>query len=227
MRCYLSGVAPPSGPQVARLLMVAALAIGCGDDDAPADAAPDGSADAGPPPDSGPPPDAGPMCEEDCGISLTCCPTGDGTAECVDRRTDPTHCGLCGLDCGEGRGTECVRSQCVCGDSLRGCAGNDGSWCCPPREPGGIPYCANLHIAGSDCGECGLECDPARADRCDGGECRCGESRSQCEGTPEDTCCTDRTGTGSCVDTTTDFRHCGGCGDVCGAGETCVDGECM
>lgn len=208
------------------LLLAVAPSPGCGDD-----AGPDSGADADAPDvgsrDAGPRRDGGARCEPACTFLEACCVGDDGAGRCVNIDTDPDNCGACGVACSEGRGTHCEDRVCVCGDAERGCGGLRQSTCCEPRAPGGLPYCANFDEDGADCGGCGLACDPARADRCEGGRCLCGpDATTQCSGAPGDTCCTDVLGAAGCTDLATDARSCGECGRGCGVGYRCVDGLC-
>ncbi|MEM9193753.1 MAG: hypothetical protein AAGF12_31550 [Myxococcota bacterium] len=189
----------------------------------------DAEADATPVPDATLVPDAEPppMCAPECPPNQTCCPTESGDS-CITPFSDPLHCGGCGIDCvGLNRGTACELSRCVCGLTDMGCQGTMSSFCCPPREAGQLPYCANLVIDGDDCGGCNQPCDILQADRCALGACQCGERGAPCAGTRESTCCLamieEET---ECKDLTQDREHCGVCGQRCRAGEACRDGAC-
>lgn len=212
--------------RTAAALLLTIVVAACGDDDGapPSDAGMDAARDAGRP-DAGF--DAG--CATACDFDQLCCPGPSGTF-CAETQTDPDNCGLCGVVCAEGRGTECGLGRCRCGMLEEGCLGRTDSWCCPPRLDGGMDYCANLYADSLDCGSCGNECDIRRSDRCLDGNCRCGETRFQCSGEPTDVCCPDSPVPGApgiCVDTTTDRRNCGECGTRCSGLERCVAGTCV
>ncbi len=204
------------------LLLVPSL-LACDGPAGPSDAGRDAGHDAGGR-DAGH--DAGPACTLACGVDETCCAEPDGTSACVTLRNDPHHCGLCQIDCVTShRGDSCDAFQCTCGSTTIGCTGNRQSYCCPAPGPGTEPYCTDLDTSPSDCGGCGIACDPRTADRCDGGHCVCGGERSPCAGTPESICCTAGADVG-CVDVTSDPLHCGGCNHVCPAGQRCEAGSC-
>ncbi|MFK8003510.1 MAG: hypothetical protein AB8H86_28320 [Polyangiales bacterium] len=170
--------------------------------------------------------DSGQICDTECQAGEACCLAGDETM-CIDVTSDPLNCGRCGRDCiAEGRGDRCQFGVCVCGNIVQGCAGDNGNLCCPARTPADTNYCANLERDPTDCGACGDACDPLAADRCDGGQCRCGDSREACGGTPESTCCRADVGDTECIDTTTNRLHCGGCNNACLVSESCVEGSC-
>jgi len=150
----------------------------------------------------------GPMCMPGCDVGDTCCDIL-GEASCLDLRNDPEHCGNCDVNCiSENRGDGCSAGSCTCGSAMLGCSGMSEDHCCRPAAPGLMAHCANLDRSAADCGGCGRTCDPRRGDRCDGGICRCGPLRGECDGTPESTCC--QVGVDiACVDTTSDTFHCG------------------
>lgn len=208
---------------LALLLALAASLGGC-DGEPPTDAGMDAGADAAardaarvdaPPP----------MCMPECGVGQTCCDIAGATG-CYDLRNDPSHCGECNVDCvAENRGDGCAAASCTCGSAPLGCSGMREDFCCPARRGVGEPYCANLSTSAADCGTCGRGCNPAEADRCDGGECRCGPGRGPCAGTPDSVCCQEGADVG-CVDTTTDLFHCGGCNTLCQSGERCEESSC-
>ena len=208
--------------RVAVLLLAGAFVLACGDDDG---AAVDAGSDAGAE-DAGGERDSGPTCPMSCAASEACCEV-EGELRCIDVLADDENCGGCGIVCADGRGTECVRGSCVCGDFELGCGGDSESFCCPVNPPErNDRYCANLELDANDCGACGEACDPLQADRCDGGRCRCGDAREPCEGTASSTCCVGDFAT-ECVDLTSDRAHCGECNRSCDFRESCVDGDCV
>ncbi|MEM6957654.1 MAG: hypothetical protein AAF411_12195 [Myxococcota bacterium] len=216
-----------------RLLWVLSFAslvlFACGDDQSSTDAAADAEAEAEmeAQDERVTPVDLGPPCDPPCGVGERCCEGADGLGECVDLLSDTRHCGRCGRACvEEERGDRCEFGNCSCGLSVEGCSGVRSNLCCPPREDGGFPYCANLERDPNDCGSCGAVCNPLQADRCDGGQCRCGENVGACEGTTESTCCRPTVGDIECVNLNTDIFHCGGCDIRCEPGEFCVNGTC-
>ncbi|AGP35307.1 hypothetical protein SCE1572_12735 [Sorangium cellulosum So0157-2] len=81
--------------------------------------------------------------------------------ECVDTRTDPSHCGQCGAACEPGRA--CVDALCrrTCLEGLTDCAG----------------ACVDLTADPLHCGQCDRACDPGRP--CEGGACGCSAEPSQ------------------------------------------------
>jgi hypothetical protein len=173
--------------------------------------------------------DAGPPCDLRCATTQErCCLDESGAPECIDVTNDPRNCGLCGLDCiATHRGDRCAAMQCGCGDFSIGCTGRQDNYCCPTAPDGRSERCANLGRDFGDCGECGRTCDAPRADRCEGGECTCGAAGTLCDGTPTSLCCVDLFEDATCVDTTRDKLHCGGCNIQCGAFEDCIDGDCV
>ena len=123
-----------------------------------------------------------------------------------------------------------------------------------PAEGGGVAwqwveFAADVLNCGRCRNDCNASCDGTlcRADRCEGGTCRCAGDPA-CSGAADDTCC--RTG---CRDTQTDVDNCGGCGircdapvcqraacrggrcetvaapdgELCGGGAVCCGGACV
>lgn len=174
------------------------------------------------------PRDLGPPCELSCGVGEGCCVV-EGAPACVLLESDPTSCGLCGLDCiAARRGDACNAGRCACGRFDIGCTGAPDV-CCP--EIAGVveAHCANLDVAEQDCGECGRSCVVGQASECRSGECLCPGSGRACAGTAEDLCCPVGVGAAvdTCVDTRTDREHCGACGRRCTLSQRCDAGRCV
>ncbi len=208
------------------LLLVLLSTAACGDDSAS-----DGGADA----DTGvmdsrvdtAPFDTGPRCDPVCSSVEACCAADAGGVACLRIADDVNNCGGCGIACADGRGTTCELSSCVCGRIAMGCLGSDRSWCCPPREPTGMHYCADFTNDTQDCGGCNQQCSAETSSDCRASTCVCGDTGGPCAGTPEDLCCAEAsTGVFSCVDTTSDSFHCGSCDKVCMVGERCEMSTC-
>jgi hypothetical protein len=123
---------------------------------------------------------------------------------CTDTNTDEANCGNCGDPC---RGDQyCNAGVCSCTTGMVDCGGacinplTDGDYC------GASDPCTTN--PGTDC----------RDDQvCSAGSCACPTGEEECAG--------------ACTDTQHDPLNCGGCatagGDVCDAGEYCVDGVCV
>lgn len=108
------------------------------------------------------------------------------------------------------------------GGAGRNCPGCTGAnlACC---DVGGIDQCLDVAVDVRHCGGCEMACDPLKANKCEGGACKCGFGAACGEGT---TCCANELGTAQCADTQTHADHCGACGHACAEGETCQDGRC-
>jgi hypothetical protein len=117
-------------------------------------------------------------------------------AQCVDLRSNPAHCGRCGLACAAGR-------ACVGGFCDEPCAA-------PRLMCGGV--CTDPSVDPSHCGACGNAC-PAGA-ICTAGRCvsRCGAGQLSCGG--------------PCVDPLSNPLHCGACDTPCTNGSSCSAGRC-
>ena len=127
-------------------------------------------------------------------------------------------------------GQRCRSNDDCCSDN---CVG--GSCACRPLHTRCSHRCVNLRSDETNCGACGVTCDPfvscrdgacacspfgraCQADasccskQCIAGQCACGVGRTRC-------------GT-ACINTQTDAANCGGCGQVCPGLATCRGGEC-
>ena len=161
-------------------------------------------------------------CVDECSGPRTRC--GSSWA---DLATDTSNCGTCGLGCLRGQicvngACACPASQTLCGSACtdmtvdaRNCGGC-GIWCWTPGSleavyfaDGGLAtdpasYGATAFVQGTDAciaGEC------VNVDLCSGNYTRCSFQG------------------GACVDLTTDI-NCGGCGNLCQNGSSCIAEKC-
>ncbi len=151
--------------------------------------------------DAGVHPDAAEACnglDDDCDGQID---------EDFDFSTDPDHCGGCGQVCAAGEACsdgQCIPADC---DSNADCAAGqvcvDGQCVATCVEDADCP-------AGQVCREriCQDECQAA-PEVCDGLD-------NDCDGLIDED-----------FDFSTDPDHCGGCGQVCAAGQVCFEGECV
>jgi len=107
-----------------------------------------------------------------CGGAQGCqCPADSRCAvnnviQCVDKKTNPFHCGACGEECTGGE---------VCTNGTCGCAGANGKLCVGARRSpeAGAEACFDLSVSRYHCGQCtadgGEECRPNQ--RCEQGVC--------------------------------------------------------
>lgn len=132
-----------------------------------------------------------------------CAEQGDASSYgvCVDRDSDPYHCGACGNACATGE--ECNAGVC----ELAPCTGTE------VRCNG---LCVDTQTDSQHCGGCspgasaGFGCSPIST-------CECGNY----------TVCTIDTDVGTCADLDNDRYHCGACNSPCGTGQECVSGNCQ
>ena len=130
---------------------------------------------------------------------------------CVDLTTDAANCGLCGFACAPGETCE-----------AEFCHAAGGAGCLAGLTDCGGGVCADLSTDPANCGGCGVAC--AAGETCGGGACA-GQAAAavvDCAGQGLTDC-----GGGVCIDTTSDPANCGGCGNGCGEGTTCVGGSCV
>lgn len=144
--------------------------------------------------------------DEACEEGEDCC-----GFECISVMDDPDNCGACGNTCATDE--SCVDGACTCGDS----SCNLGERCC---SSGANQSCINTQVDINNCGACGEVC--ANEELCVRGLCVCESPGGTQQCGEDDTCCP---GAG-CRNLDTDALHCGACGVICGAGESCVDGAC-
>ena len=176
-----------------------------------------------------------------------CNPPGPATQACFTNfESDPFNCGGCGDSCAVGE--ICVGGQCQCAiPGQQVCDGQctdflnnpfDCGGCNQPCGPGGFcangqcqcapgqqycpnTGCANLNMDPLSCGGCDNQCDPGAL--CIGGTCTC--SGQTCNFNPP--------GPGGsqqrCVNGgfNIDPMNCGSCGNECGPGSMCLNGQCL
>lgn len=101
--------------------------------------------------------------------------------------------------------------------------------CFPPCDPANElccdGVCKNIDADTSNCGACGIACEPPGVSDADGeiccnGDC-CGSSSSE----RDNRCCTEG-GNPTCANVTNDPNHCGECQNFCGNEQVCCNGEC-
>ncbi len=154
----------------------------------------------------------------DGGSRPTCCAGG-----CKNMADDPANCGTCGHACNTGE--SCVNGGCA----FVGCSARpNGSTCWDGTAFGDCcaEMCVDNQTDEANCGQCGRRCAAnavCEQGRCGVTTCTPEVAGSVCfEGAAVGRCC----GT-ECVDTSSDTRHCSGCGLACNAGEMCVNAGCQ
>ncbi|MEI7703751.1 MAG: hypothetical protein WCK73_04045 [Deltaproteobacteria bacterium] len=139
------------------------------------------------------------------GVAASCtsnstmsCPTGQSSCAqgCTDTRTDPLHCGACGITCNAG--SACVAGICTCPS---------------PSDISCFGVCVDSRTDAANCGGCGNSCGQGW---CGGGACTCNSSPPTVQFCPNDP------HTPTCVDIATNPYNCNGCGLACGTGYACA-----
>ena len=123
--------------------------------------------------------------------------------ECVDLKSDPDNCGVCGQTCNSAEVCSLGDCKTSCDSSLSKCG----------------RACVNLNSNHDNCHECGNQCEDEQ-------QCKFGQCVSECTEGPEFERCD-----GTCVDVQTDVKNCGQCGLDCGKylwadNPICVSGQC-
>lgn len=154
-------------------------------------------------------------CNRDLGLGCA----SDGCE--TNLRTNPEHCGACGVKCSPGQ---------VCRDQGNGPECSDA---CGALGLGECPYplagrdataCIDFRNDPKNCGACGIVC-PAGVNQvatCEKGVCGrvCEPGFADCNGDPIDGCE---------VDLGSHPANCGACGNACdfAEGQPCVNGQCL
>jgi hypothetical protein len=152
-------------------------------------------------------------CEVVCKAGFADC---DGKPEngCEADISGTQNCGACGSDCSKlpnvasssCDGTSCTKLTCKSGfGDCDGIASNG---------------CERALDTASDCGACDKPCSPAHGSgTCNAGSCAvtsCDSGYDDCNKKPDD----------GCEASLNDPAHCGSCGNACGTGLYCDNGEC-
>jgi hypothetical protein len=151
-----------------------------------------------------------------CAAPTTACagPAGS-TGYCADLQHDAANCGACGAACA---------NNAICSGGT--CQGGGGSYpglgAC--TGPTGAPFCTNLLNDQGNCGRCGNMC--AANESCYSGTCASAPPPPTCQSGTY--LCKDATaGKQYCSNPLYDSSNCGGCGNVCAANTTCMNGTCV
>jgi hypothetical protein len=146
---------------------------------------------------------------------------------CIDRDSDPLHCGACDNACPDH--TTCTGGSCVCAGGLSFCGGACVETSSDVSHCGG---CDMACMGGLVCslGACKDSCD-AELVACSGSCVDTAASPLHCGGCDAPCGATEVCSNGTCqcpggADTKTDPNNCGACGHACSPGEDCVDGSC-
>jgi Cys-rich repeat protein len=139
---------------------------------------------------------------------------GDPANGCeTDLNADTNNCLQCGIVCLLANATPLCKGGCV----IKSCDANFGD--CDKFPDDGCEV--DLMSDPFNCGNCGVNCpQPNHATpSCDQGNCdfACDQGWDDCDGDP---------GTGCEAELDADPANCGGCGNACQNGESCIAGMC-
>lgn len=126
---------------------------------------------------------------------------------CVNAAESNLHCGACNNRC------DTASQSCVAGRCLP---------LCPNGQSRCNGACVDTTSNQENCGMCGLRCGPGTLCRSGVCEVSCASGLEACESAKGDA----GAPVTVCVDTTRDPLNCGGCGNECGGGQTCTNGQC-
>lgn len=132
--------------------------------------------------------------------------------QCVDIASDHQNCGACNKLCAAGE--RCALGQCVTS--------------CPSQTPTACGFsCVDLRTNRKHCGACGQECPDNML--CFQSQCivSCPTSAPACGSEHHKTCCSLSCCNNTCVDISSNVRHCGKCDEICSVGHICFEGKCV
>jgi len=144
----------------------------------------------------------------------------------VNTNTDESNCGGCNKKCAKGQ--TCGAGQCKGSSSSssggKNQSGGKQSTACKSSEQKCSGACVNTNTDENNCGGCNKKC--AKGQTCGTGQCR-GSSSSSNGNSNSGTCTGGKQKcSGTCVNTDTDTKNCGKCGNACKANWVCQSGFC-
>jgi len=158
------------------------------------------------------------VCDGACAGGYSDCDANKQTNGCETQvSSDPNNCGGCGVTCSTSNMATVTCSGGTCnGACLAGFADCDNNKLADGCE-------ANLATSPASCGACGVACSSNHMATvtCGGGTCNgtCAAGYADCDG--------NKVTNGCETSTNTDASNCGGCGNACPTGESCVSGVCQ
>jgi hypothetical protein len=188
-----------------------------------------------------------------CKSKVCTCPSGDTDCNsvCVDLSNDRDNCGSCNSVCKlTNASSSCSAKTCVvsaCNPGFNNCDKIDSNGCesNPLTDVGNCGTCGHACAAGMTCSSGACIC-PSGTNDC-GGVCypedgidptKCGPSCTVCpaplyglatchSGVCGQTCINAIVCNNVCTQTANDINNCGGCGNACASGDSCVSGVCV